>query len=145
MAESKISYDQRQEILRRFAAGEQQRTLAREYGVSPSLVRKLCSIKEADSIATSEGKEQTYRESLNWALLSAGEFLRTGVRPTVCPNDAAWFLYTQAVSEPKDFMAKVAQVEKGEDGEAARQCRKNAQRSIEELDAMLSELGDGSG
>jgi hypothetical protein len=140
MADPKLSPDQRQDILRRFAAGEMVAVLARDYKVAESTIRKLCTRRVAAVRVVNEGKEQTYRESLNWALSAAGEFLRTGQRPTTCPNDAAWFLYVQAIDEPKDFMAKVAQVEKGDNGEADRNTRLSAQRSIAEIEAMLAEL-----
>lgn len=89
-----------------------------------------------------EGIEQTYRDSLRWAIEAAGWTSRTGGRPTSCPCDAAWYLYEQAVADPKDFLAKVGQVESKGDAELAekRNSRIAGARSIAEIDTMLSEL-----
>ncbi|MFA5186688.1 MAG: hypothetical protein WC551_09450 [Patescibacteria group bacterium] len=92
--------------------------------------------------ATSEGKEQSYRENLRWAIESAGTYLRTGKHPETCPNDAAWYLYRQAIEEPKDFLGRVGQVESKGDSEAEQQRidRKSGQRSLAELNEMLDIL-----
>ena len=141
----KITKEQREELLSRYAAGEAIGRLALDYKISPAWARKICTRKIAVYKVVSEGKEQSYRENLNWALSTAGEFLRTGTRPITCPNDAAWFLYCQATSEPKDFMAKFSQVEaKADTGESERAMRNNSRRSIEEIDTMLTYLGDES-
>lgn len=89
-----------------------------------------------------EGIEQSYRESLRWAIEAAGAYLRTDQQPTTCPCDAAWYLYRQAIEEPKDFLAKVGQIESKGDAESEerRSFRKAGQRSVQEIDAMLSEL-----
>lgn len=89
-----------------------------------------------------EGKEQSYRESLRWAIESAGTYLRTGVQPASCPCDAAWYLYRQAVDEPKDFLAKLGQIESKVDLEAQGKSniRKESGRSIAEIDSFLEEL-----
>jgi transposase len=89
-----------------------------------------------------EGVEQGYRENLAWALEAAGTFLRTGTKPTSCPNDTSWYLYTQAVESPKEFLQRVAQVEgKGDhESEEQRNSRKSAKRSADEIDQMLSTL-----
>jgi len=58
-----------------------------------------------------EGIEQSYRESLRWAIQAAGAYLRTSKSPKTCPCDAAWYLYRQAIEEPRDFMGRVGQVE----------------------------------
>ncbi len=146
MADPKLSPDQRQDILRRYGAGELVAVLARDYKVAESTVRKICTGRVAAVRVVNEGKEQTYRENLSWALDAAGEFLRAGQRPTTCPNNGAWFLYTSAIDNPKEFLTKVAQVEKGEDGEAERVARAGEERSIEELEKMIAglEVCDGT-
>jgi len=145
MPDAKLSANQKQDLLRRYASGEPVTPMAKEYGISEAYARRLCTKNINSFRVTSENKEQSYRENLNWALSAVGEFLRTNRRPETCPNNAAWFLYQQACTEPKDFMAKVAQVEKGDDGEAERLTRKSAQRSIAEIDEMLAglEVSDG--
>jgi len=89
-----------------------------------------------------EGKEQTYRESLRWAIDAAGRQARTGEQPASCPCDAAWYLYRQAVDEPKDFLAKLGQIESKPDAEAQgrQSIRKESGRSIKEIDSFLKEL-----
>lgn len=67
MAEPKLTSDQRAEILRRYAAGEQQKVLARDYGVGESTIRRICTRNVSAFKVVSENREQTYRENLNWA------------------------------------------------------------------------------
>ena len=90
--------------------------------------------------AVCEGTEQSYRESLRWAIDAAGRHLRTGEIPKSCPCDAAWYLYRQAIDEPKDFMGKVGQIESKTDldSEARKNMSKSAKKSIAEIDAMLA-------
>ena len=89
-----------------------------------------------------EGKEQSYRESLRWAVESAGAYLRTGTQPTSCPCEAAWYFYRQAVDDPKDFLTKLGQIESKVDLEAQgkRSIQKESGRSIAEIDSFLEEL-----
>ena len=91
---------------------------------------------------TCENKKQTYRESLRWAIDAAGAYLRTNEEPVMCPCDAAWYLYRQAIEEPKDFLGKVGQIEAkiSNESEDEKNARKSGKRSIAEIDAMLSEL-----
>ena len=91
-----------------------------------------------------DGKSLSYREQLAWAMDAAGKFLRVGVEPATCPNDRAFFLYIQAKEQPKEFMQRLGQVEaKGDTEEEERRLSKRAgQRSVEEIDAMLAELGE---
>jgi hypothetical protein len=98
--------------------------------------------KERKSTIRSEGKQLSYRENLSWAMSTAGEFLRKGEEPKSCPNDQAYFLYVQAKEQPKDFMARLGQVEsKGDDNrEEKRLARKSSKRSIEEIEGMLATL-----
>lgn len=88
-----------------------------------------------------EHRELSYRENLRWAIEAAGKFLRSGIEPNVCPNDSSYFLYKQAVKEPKDFMSKLGQVESkldNDDNDKAN--RKAAKKTIEEIDKILYEL-----
>ena len=89
-----------------------------------------------------ENIEQSYRDSLRWAIDAAGANLISGKDPETCPCNAAWWLYQQAISEPKDFMAKVSQIEGRGSGESddEKNAKKSGKRSVAELDAMLSEL-----
>ena len=98
----------------------------------------------ADQALKIEGKKQTHRENLNWAITAAGRYLRTGEPPESCPNDAAYYLYRQACDEPKDFLGKFNQIEAKGDGdlEEQRLAKRSGQRSIEEIEEMLELLGD---
>lgn len=89
-----------------------------------------------------EGREQSYRENLRWAIEAAGAFQRTKVPPALCPNNTAYYLYTQAVAEPKEFLSRLGQVElKTDYSEEERQnANKAANRSITEIDQMLNEI-----
>ena len=91
---------------------------------------------------TCEGREQSHRENLAWAIEAAGKYLRTEQEPTVAPNDAAYYLYCQAREAPKDFLGKYSQVEaKGnEESEKEKLARKGGRRSIQEIEEMLSTL-----
>jgi hypothetical protein len=85
---------------------------------------------------------QTYRESLQWAIEAAGCYMRTGKSPISCPCDTAFYLYQQAIQEPKDFLSRVGQIEsKGltEDAEA-KDLKRAGRRSIKEIEAMLEEM-----
>jgi len=89
-----------------------------------------------------EGKQQGYRESLRWAIEAAGRHLRTGENPTSCPCDAAFYLYRQAIEEPRDFMGRLGQAESktDADAEARRNAEKSGRRSLAEIDRMLANL-----
>jgi hypothetical protein len=89
-----------------------------------------------------EDKKLSYRECLQWALNCAGEYQRTGQEPTQCPCNSAWYLYQQAIADPKDFLSKLGQVEAKTTGESqeSKDARKSAKRSLSELNAMLDEL-----
>jgi hypothetical protein len=101
--------------------------------------------KLTPAAVASEGKELSYRDSLRWAIDAAGAYLRTGKDPETCPCDAAWYLYRQAIEEPRDFLSKLGQIETKSDPESAdkRNIRKAGQRSIAEIDSFLSELEGG--
>ena len=87
-------------------------------------------------------KQQTYRESLQWAIDAAGKFFRTQQKPSVCPCDAAYYLYQQAISEPKDFLGRVGQIEsKGiSETQEEKDIRRSGKRSLKELESMLQEI-----
>ncbi len=89
-----------------------------------------------------EGVVQSHRENLAWAIEAAGRYLRTGEHPAVAPNDAAYFLYTSACNDPREFLGKFTQVDLrgGDDGEEERLSRKSGERSIEEINSMLEAM-----
>ena len=91
---------------------------------------------------TCDGLEQSYRDSLRWAIDAAGAYLRTSSYPVSCPCDAAWYLFKQAIADPKDFLAKVGQVEsRGDsDSDERKNLRRSGQRSVAEIESMLEEL-----
>jgi len=91
---------------------------------------------------TCEHKDYTYKQSLQWAIDAAGKFARTGEKPSTCPCDTAYYLYQQAVSEPKDFLGRVGQIESkavGEDAET-KDMKRSGKRTIKEIESMLVEL-----
>ena len=123
--------------------------LFREYDVSaydPNPGSHPMSSPDAGSVPDikNEEKEQSHRENLQWAIAMAGRYLRTNEEPTTTPNDAAFWLYQQACSEPKDFLAKFNQVESKGDSELdeLRRSRTAGKRRIEEIESMLLELSD---
>jgi hypothetical protein len=88
-----------------------------------------------------EHMKQTYRQNLQWAIDAAGEFMRTSIMPCKCPNNAAWFLYVQAIDNPKEFMSKYNQIEKDSEDNSEREVREACVVSIEEIDKILSQIG----
>jgi len=102
--------------------------------------------KSVDDIEC-EGKKQSHRQNLMWAIEAAGKYLRTDITPSKAPNDAAYYLYRQAIEEPKDFLGKFTQIESRADdeGERQRRSREKGQRSISEIEEMLAELDNNSG
>jgi hypothetical protein len=71
--------------------------------------------------------------------------MRTGQRPISCPCDTAYYLYQQAIAEPKDFLGRVGQIESKGVGESEEEkdLKRAGKRSIRELEVMLKEiLGD---
>jgi hypothetical protein len=91
-----------------------------------------------------EGKQQSYKESLQWAIEAAGKFLRTNENPISCPCDAAYYLYQQAITEPKDFLGRVGQIEAKVAGESEddKNIKREGKRSISEIESMLQELNN---
>ncbi len=94
----------------------------------------------------SEGIEGSHRDNLRWAIDAAGRSLRTGEAPKSAPNDAAYYLFRQAIEEPKDFLSRVNQIEaKGDEDERARMsARKQGERSVAEIEEMLKSLNEES-
>lgn len=90
------------------------------------------------------GSELSYRENLMWAMEAAGAYDHTGQHPTLCPNNAAWYLYQRALADGKEFLSRVGQVEIKQLDEDERQEKrailKEGRRSVKELDMMLQEL-----
>ena len=88
------------------------------------------------------GEEKSYRENLNWAMDAAGEYLRIGIHPVLCPNNQAYYLYIQATENPKDFMQRLGQVESKGDSELdeQRSLRNGSKKSIREIEEMLETL-----
>ncbi len=86
--------------------------------------------------------KQSYRDSLRWAIEAAGAKLRLNRLPETCPNDTAFYLFRQAIEEPKDFMQKISQMELKVDkeDEALQNSRRSSKRSVEEIDSYLEEL-----
>ncbi|MFH1685599.1 MAG: hypothetical protein ABH983_04805, partial [Candidatus Micrarchaeota archaeon] len=82
----------------------------------------------------------SYRENLSWAMEAAGKYMRTNCAPASCPNNSAWFLYRQAIENPKDFMMRIGQIENKSETPEDRIYKKIQKKSIAELDAMLEEL-----
>lgn len=131
-------------IRTRFATGESKASLMKAFKASRKTIEKVVIgvSQEKNCQMLCENKTQTYRENLNWALDAAGQFLMTGTRPKTCPNSSAWFLYTQACAEPKDFMAKVNQIEskdmnKGDSGE---EVKKGSKKALSDIEKFLSNL-----
>lgn len=87
-------------------------------------------------------KKQSYRDNLRWALSAAGELQMLGVQPAECPNNSAYYLYTQALEDPKDFLQKIGQVESKvlESERELEDTKRQSKRSISELDEQLATL-----
>ena len=146
------AYTKQQAIVRASKEYECLHRLFREYDLKafdpnpeshPNLVMKS-DIAPDNTLAgvVCEERVQTYRQSLQWAIEAAGCYLRTGQRPASCPCDTAFYLYQQAIAEPKDFLGRVGQIEaKGVgDSEEDKDTKRAGKRSIKELESMLAEL-----
>ena len=139
------------ELADRFRKGETIRSLSDEYGIKVrSLTKQFAkygiqrddgqsSMRRKKAHIQNENISLTYRQMLAWAVEAAGQRRRTGADPVSCPNDSAYWLYEQAVSDPKGFLTKINQVEAKHDEEEGNLQKMNA-RSIQEIDAMLSLL-----
>lgn len=107
------------------------------YGIVGSL-----NITEGSVGLVCLNKKQSYRDNLRWALNAAGEHQRSRVPPAECPNNSAWYLYTQAIQDPKDFLHKLGQVESKvlESERDLEDTKRQSKRSITELDEQLATL-----
>ena len=94
-----------------------------------------------NGIVESEDIELSHRECLQWAMDAAGRFLRTKQHPMRCPNDAAYFLYQQAIDQPKEFLTKVTQMEAKVDNQGLAG-KRATQKSIREVDKLLEALAE---
>ncbi len=144
-------------VCERFREGMTAAALAKDFQVPANLIRRYLRernvtrgrgrTKRKPGAAAanlgeclSEGRQLSHRENLAWAVDAAGECLRTGRQPTKAPNNAAFFLYRQAVESPKEFLTKLNQLEvkrTERDASLKRACR----MAIEEIDEMLASLG----
>jgi predicted transcriptional regulator len=132
---SKAAHD---DIIESHEKGESTNSISARLGLKEDTVRRHIKSSQHSTIA---GRELSYRENLNWAISAAGEHSITRMHPKDCPNNTAWFLYKQALKEPKDFMAKFGQVEsKSDSGENDRLVKQGTKHSIEEIDAFLKGL-----
>ena len=93
-----------------------------------------------EMIVKNEGIKQDHRANLDWAITAAGEYARTKIPPVSCPNDAAFFMFEQAKGEPDKFLARFTTVISKSDDALGRDERIESNRSIEEIDRMLSVL-----
>jgi len=93
-----------------------------------------------------EGIDQSHRDNLVWAMDAAGAYLRTGRKPTTCPNNPSWWLFRQAIEEPKEFLSRFNQVEakSTDDAEARQRAQRSGKWAIEELEEMLATLTEES-
>jgi hypothetical protein len=146
------AYTKQQAIVRASKEYECLHRLFREYDLKafdpnpeshPNLITKD-AIQPDNTLAgvICENKQQTYRQSLQWAIDAAGRYMRTGEKPISCPCDSAYYLYQQAISEPKDFLGRVGQIEaKGVgDSEEEKDIKRAGKRSVKEIESMLQEL-----
>lgn len=87
---------------------------------------------------------RSYRENLRWAVDAAGRYQRTKKAPEECPNDSAYYLYQQALQDPKDFLAKLGQMETkvNERENELEDYERAGKRSINEIDDMLQTLDE---
>ncbi len=100
------------------------------------------NIKEGHIGIVCLNEELSYRDNLRWALGAAGEMQRSRVPPIECPNNSAWYLYTQAIQDPKDFLQRLGQVESKvlESERESEDTKRQSKRSILELDEQLATL-----
>jgi len=95
----------------------------------------------AEKPVHSENLEQSHHENLAWAIQAAGEQLRTGKDPETCPNDSAFYLYTQAKEGPKEFLARFTTIE-SKLGDKDAPNRALSSRAIQEINELLTTIFD---
>jgi hypothetical protein len=114
-----------------------------EYEVTdPATVIQVDGFVEGTSDVVDEGKQLSHRDCMRWAANAAGHKGRTGQAPGSCPNNTCWYLYRMAIEEPKDFLAKMTQIEsKIDKAEEDRQgTRREALMAAEDIHAQLETL-----
>ena len=101
--------------------------------------RNMKNYSSGEPVIRNDNIVQTHRENLNWALEAAGKWHISSKEPASCPNASAYYLYKQAIADPKDFMGRINQVEMKSDGGIGA-AKKSGQRSVSEIDSMLETL-----
>ena len=142
MAKSHLTPEQIEEMKDRYSKGESAEALAKDYGVTEMTIRRrIGGNLEGRLEIHLEDRELSYRGNLQWAMNAAGDFQRTRRKPRSCPNNAAYFLYLQALEEPKDFMQKFGQVESKIDAdESDREMIRSTKVTLGMIDAFLEGL-----
>jgi len=82
-----------------------------------------------------------YKDNLKWAIDAAGRHSRIGEWPETCPNDSAYYLFTRAVEDPKDFAAKFQQHET-KAGSTSKSKNVAALKSVRELTQLLRMISE---
>jgi len=141
----------KEQVVERWIGGESGKHLAKCFdtteGVITSILNDAKAVrpkrqpkpKEPEGVLCLK-KEQSYRENLRWAIDAAGEHLRSGKQPAACPNNSSWYLYMQAVKDPKDFLGRVGQIESKGEEDPDRELRTSTKHSIEEINMFLESL-----
>ena len=140
MAAKRFTKAEADEIRTRLEKGEDAEDLASEYGVHLRTIQRYWKSFTAEC----EDRKLSHQENLRWAMQAAGEYLRTNLHPKVCPTNASWFFYLQAIKDPKDFMAKFNQAESKAEDETVNDVRRSAKKSIEEINKILDKIFNGS-
>lgn len=113
-----------------------------EEGSKVTVSERPIDSKLGEDAIECEDKELSYRENLAWAIKAVGNERRTNIKPNTCPNDTAYWLYTQAKKEPRDFLGKLNAIEAKNVNQNDDIGRRAVKRSIEDIDVMLEELVD---
>ena len=137
--------ERKREAMRaRHVAGDSIAQIAKDFMCKEETVRKHVTQNKqvkGQSIQ-SEDKKQTYRENLAWAIDAAGNYLRSRQLPTICPNNAAYFLFRQAIKDPKDFLGKVGQIERDNSGDDSKEDKKSTKKTLSEIQSFLEGLSN---
>ncbi len=159
----KLNEEQKEEILQKYKEGAFQKDLAKEFNTTPQTIHKYILragiLREPGQLPVPAEPtapprrphrakkvlclniEQTFQENLEWAIQSAGLSLRTEKKPTQCPNDTAYFLYTQACEDPKGFLGRFAQIQGKMVGEKENEeLQQEGKRAISEIEEQLQTL-----
>jgi hypothetical protein len=141
-----MSQEEIDEIQTRFENGQNIAAICREMNIArPTVVKYTrCDVenkKQAMRDVVIEERSQSYRDNILWAMNTAGEYSRTKTHPITCPNNSAWFLYMQAIDEPKDFMAKVNSIESKSDDGLDKDIIRASKKSLSEIEKFLENAG----